>query len=190
MKDKKHIDRLFQEKLKNLEATPNNAVWDRISTQLGEEGGQSKAAPIWWRLAGIAAGLLLLVALGDTVITNTSNSNGTMEEVPTEIVDTNAASEDALNEDTTGTEETTSTSDKVGIDESKGDALKNNLVPKNQIVNSKERPSENNSLLNDPKDRFKAKNVKKTSSSAISAIAKKGDTNKASQTTNVANDSS
>jgi hypothetical protein len=63
MKDQKDIDRLFQEKLKNFEATPDDSVWEKISSDLYVERKGRKAPMVWWRLGGIAAGLLLLFAL-------------------------------------------------------------------------------------------------------------------------------
>jgi type VI protein secretion system component VasF len=56
MEDKK-IDLLFQEKLKNLEATPNKKVWNRIESQLKKK--KRRVLPIWWYAGGVAATLVL-----------------------------------------------------------------------------------------------------------------------------------
>ncbi|MCB4807357.1 hypothetical protein LG651_03770 [Tamlana sp. 62-3] len=64
MSDKKHIDRLFQEGFKDFEATPNNAVWERIETELNQKKKKRRVIPIWWRYAGVAAALLLLLTIG------------------------------------------------------------------------------------------------------------------------------
>jgi len=74
MKDKKHIDRLFQEKLKDFEVTPNDSVWDNISSELHISSKARKSTPVWWRLAGIAAGLLLLFTLGQLMLNDNTNS--------------------------------------------------------------------------------------------------------------------
>ena len=64
MSDKKHIDRLFQEGFKDFEVTPNNAVWRNIESELKKKNKKRRVIPIWWRYAGIAALLLLLVTIG------------------------------------------------------------------------------------------------------------------------------
>lgn len=63
MSDKKHIDRLFQERFKDFEETPSEAVWERIEAQLKEKK-KRRVIPIWWRYAGAAAVLLLLLTAG------------------------------------------------------------------------------------------------------------------------------
>ena len=72
MIDKKNIDRLFQEKLKDFEATPNDAVWNNISTKLHSAKKGTKGIPIWWKVAGIAAALLLLFSLSQLIQNNTT----------------------------------------------------------------------------------------------------------------------
>jgi hypothetical protein len=160
MKDKKHIDRLFQEKLKNFDATPNDAVWGRISAQLGADGGQSKAMPIWWRIGGIAAGLLLLIGIGYTII---NNSTTNPVDIPTEIVDTNTATEGESTMDDAQNKETTNTDD-IGIQDAKEDVLNNNLVPQNQIATTQEEASEKGGVLNDSETISNTDNKNKTAS--------------------------
>ena len=172
MTDKKHIDRLFQEKLKNFEATPNDAVWERISTQLGEEGGESKVIPIWWRIGGIAAGLLLLIAIGYSIV---NNSTTNPVEVPTEIVDTNnTKSESTIDE--VQNKEVTEAND-VGVEDATDAALKNNLVPRNQITTSQENASQEGGVLN-VLESIVDKDDKNTSSSAEEGIANTKQPNK------------
>ena len=54
----KKLDNLFQEHLKNLEATPNKRVWNNIEAQLAKK--KRKVLPIWWLSGAIAT---ILVAL-------------------------------------------------------------------------------------------------------------------------------
>ena len=68
MNDKKHIDRLFQEKLKDFQASPSDAVWENISSKLHHHEKEKKIIPLWLRLSAIAAALLLLVAVGSIVL--------------------------------------------------------------------------------------------------------------------------
>ena len=64
MGDKKHIDRLFQERFKDFEVAPSDAVWKHIEAQLDKKKKKQRIIPIWWRYAGIAALLILLLTVG------------------------------------------------------------------------------------------------------------------------------
>jgi hypothetical protein len=61
MNSNKNIDRLFQERLKNLEVTPNKRVWKGIESKITKK--KRTVFPFWWLSSGIAAlfivGLLL-----------------------------------------------------------------------------------------------------------------------------------
>ena len=52
-----NLDKLFQEQLKNLEATPNKRVWNNIESKLKKK--KRKLLPFWWFSGGVAALLLL-----------------------------------------------------------------------------------------------------------------------------------
>lgn len=68
MKEKKYIDRLYQEKFKDFEATPREAVWRSISAKLREEEDKKPViTPFWSRMAGIAAILALIFMIGDWI---------------------------------------------------------------------------------------------------------------------------
>ena len=75
MSEKKNIDRLFQEKFKDFEANPPEFIWDNIREEL-EEKKKRRVVPIWIRLSGVAAivvvGLLrgLFFSNGNTGTTN------------------------------------------------------------------------------------------------------------------------
>ncbi len=90
MKEKKNIDRLFQEQLKDFEATPDNQVWLRIEAELKKET-KRKVIPIWFKYSGIAAALILgLFLLNTFVISDSKTKNGIV--LDTEI------SEDSINQ--------------------------------------------------------------------------------------------
>ena len=72
MSDKKNIDRLFMEKLKGFEAIPSDTVWKKISAELQSTGRRKKGIPIWWRVAGVAAALLLLFTISQVVLNTTT----------------------------------------------------------------------------------------------------------------------
>lgn len=58
MRERKNIDRLFQEKFKDFEVTPPEVVWDAIETNLDKDKNR-KVIPLWWKLGGIAAVFLI-----------------------------------------------------------------------------------------------------------------------------------
>src|SRR5690554_3098871 len=85
MSDKKHIDRIFQEKFKDFEATPNPQVWNNIQNKLNKpKKDRKKVLPFWYKLAGVAALLLLLLTVGNLLITG----NSTVNSNKTKVVDT------------------------------------------------------------------------------------------------------
>ena len=83
MINKKHIDRLFQEGFKDFEATPSDAVWKNIAATLSAKKGKRRVIPIWWRYAGIAALLLLLLTVGG-IFLNEINEGSTNQVVDNE----------------------------------------------------------------------------------------------------------
>ncbi|MEP0264414.1 MAG: hypothetical protein ABJE42_10885, partial [Dokdonia sp.] len=74
MKEKKNLDRLFQEKFKNFEAHPSDQVWKNIVAAKAKKKEDRKVAIIWWRLGGVAAVLLLLITTG-TIVWNSSSGD-------------------------------------------------------------------------------------------------------------------
>ena len=58
MSEKKNIDRLFQEKFKDFEAAPPDFVWDNLEEIL-QEKKKRRVIPIWIRLGGVAAALVV-----------------------------------------------------------------------------------------------------------------------------------
>lgn len=61
MKERKSLDRLFQEKFKDFEVSPDEQVWKNIEAALHQKR-KRRVIPIWWyQVAGVAA--LLLIGL-------------------------------------------------------------------------------------------------------------------------------
>ncbi len=75
MSDKKNIDRLFQEKLKDFEATPSSSVWENISEELHSSQKQRKGIPLWQKIVGVAASIALLITIGNSFLNTNSDSN-------------------------------------------------------------------------------------------------------------------
>lgn len=57
MSNQKHIDKLFEEKLKNFEADPSPEMWDAIASKLQRK--KRRVIPLWWWYGSIAAVLIL-----------------------------------------------------------------------------------------------------------------------------------
>ena len=76
MKEKKYIDRIYQEKFKDFEAAPSEAVWKAISAKLREEEENNKPVikPFWYRIAGVAAILAFFIFMGDWIFPVQNNT--------------------------------------------------------------------------------------------------------------------
>lgn len=92
MNEKKNIDRLFQEKLKDFEAAPPEFVWDNIQEALQQGNKKTHAVrPLWYRLSSIAA----LLAIGLVLVTPYFEDNST-KDVPVVTNAPNNGTEDGL----------------------------------------------------------------------------------------------
>ena len=129
MRNKKHIDRVFQEKLKDFEATPSPKVWKNIKTELAQEGQSKKVFPFWWRLAGVAALLLMLFSIGNLIQSGNQGSNN-LDTIIVDTEDTNSNSESPLNE--TNNSILTDDSDET----SANDGLTNSVVSESENINA------------------------------------------------------
>lgn len=138
MSDKKHIDRLFQEGFKDFEATPSDAVWKNIEANLKGEKKKRRVIPIWWRYAGVAALLLLLLTFGG--VFNNTNKNATNQVVDTEKTSfekTNTENNNPLN-DATNLNTIASDNTQDNSDESKETLNSHSELIKNKINSPKE----------------------------------------------------
>lgn len=77
MEESKHIDRVFQEKFKDFEATPRDIVWKNISSKLKEKKRKRRVLPLWYKMAGVAALLALFVNYANDLFKNTVTSTTT-----------------------------------------------------------------------------------------------------------------
>lgn len=104
MKTNKNIDRLFQEKFKELEVTPPQKVWSDIESNLHEKSNTYKI-PLWMKVSSAAA-ILLLLTIGamnyfdnpksDIIITDIDS-----KELPSKI--DNSINNDEFNNDDNNT---------------------------------------------------------------------------------------
>ena len=87
MKDKKHIDHLFQEQLGHFEAAPSPKVWDRIEAELRKEKDDRKVIPLWWKLGGGAALLAFILTIGNGLWTSDPSKKLVVDEDSVETKD-------------------------------------------------------------------------------------------------------
>ncbi|MFK7781189.1 hypothetical protein [Psychroserpens sp.] len=173
MNDKKNIDKLFKEQLKNFEVAPKDHVWENIQERLHEEPRKKRRViPIWWKLAGIAAGIILFFTVANQVF-NTSEKNEVLKDV---IVD-----DSKIIEDTSKTKDVNKSKEQYDPSD---DILQNDS--EEQIANSN---SESNDKISDETDDKKEKNsVNKNKSNSIIGSDQKDDFNIASESSNSLND--
>lgn len=74
MSEKKNLERLFQEKFKDFEATPSPEVWNNIEAELRKKK-KRRVIPLWFRLSGVAAILLIGFVIGDGLINRSSETD-------------------------------------------------------------------------------------------------------------------
>ena len=72
MKEKKNIERLFQEKFKDFEVIPPQEAWQNIEARLQDKKKKRRVFPIWLQPTGIAASIVIV--LGVFNIFNNDNS--------------------------------------------------------------------------------------------------------------------
>lgn len=71
MKEKKNIDRLFQEKFKDFEVQPREEVWTAIAAR--QNPTKKRVIPLWFKLSGAAALLVLVLLAGNFWIHSGNN---------------------------------------------------------------------------------------------------------------------
>jgi hypothetical protein len=81
MEDKKHIDRLYQEKFKDFESTPREAVWKNISARLQEKEQKSRILPLWYKIAGVAALIALIINFSNEIFNSKNKLNNQVSEI-------------------------------------------------------------------------------------------------------------
>lgn len=76
MSERKNLDKLFQEKFKDFEPATPDSAWPYIEEKLKEKK-KRRVIPIWWKLSGVAAVLLIGFALSDGYLNRSPNdANG------------------------------------------------------------------------------------------------------------------
>lgn len=82
MNNKKDIEQIFQEKLKDFEATPPSESWDFISEKLQEKEEKKRIIPIlWFKTAATISSIAALVILGLFLFRNDEKSSKNNHEI-------------------------------------------------------------------------------------------------------------
>ncbi|MCK8523211.1 PorT family protein [Aquimarina sp. D1M17] len=153
MSHKKNIDRLFQEKFKDFEVTPDESVWEKIQAQQKKSKKRVFLIPLWYKVGGAAALVAVIATIGyfltnnnPTSTTNTTivNSEKTENTNTTEVPQNTSPSEITPNKIVENDQEKNSiNSDKEDIQSVEDHAT--------EIVNTKETyniPNDKKSLTN------------------------------------------
>ena len=93
MNNEKNIDRLFQEKFKDFEIAPHDAVWNRINESLPNKKKKRRVLVLWWQLGGVAAAIAILLTVGVSVFNSNGNNNQEFPLVNTDKSDTNTTNQ-------------------------------------------------------------------------------------------------
>ncbi|MEH6536937.1 MAG: hypothetical protein V7719_11120 [Psychroserpens sp.] len=142
MSENKHIDKLFKEQLKNFEVAPNDAVWENIERELHKDKRKKRRIiPIWWKIGGIAAALVLMFTVGKAVLSDDSNTQIERQVVDTETSekDNTNHSENKLNtskEANTTVSVATSEKEKENSTSNKSSIIKHKSQQKDAVVNT------------------------------------------------------
>jgi len=188
MSDKKNIDRLFQEKFKNFEATPDPAIWEQINTSLHGEKRKRRVFAIWWKIGGIVALVALLFTVGIVSYTNLKtpenttplvNSSSEENNSETTIDNTAVSNQDDIDKtsiNTTIADTTTNLEDSNEAVNSENSALKKKsntaLRSTNTIVTTKTKSKNTVATVTDQKNSLERKQNNKTSRSNVSEAQK------------------
>ncbi len=88
MNEKKNIDRLFQEKFKDFEVAPNDAIWNRINESLPNKKKKRRVLALWWQIGAVAAAIAILLTIGVSVFNSNKNNTQEFPVVDTDKIDT------------------------------------------------------------------------------------------------------
>ncbi|WP_297332816.1 hypothetical protein [Flavobacterium sp.] len=211
MKEKKHIDRLFQEKFKDFEVNPPDFVWENIEAEL-QKKKKRRVIPIWFRLSGVAAllliGLLLLnpfkeeqqlrqennpvvKSSDDNGAGNSNSGNPASNATESSVINENYGLVNSeTTEGTTGTNDTGSGTQESypSTNSSKGNSTPktNNFSNSQSAVASQDRSNNTkNTSVATNADAAKPKNIKNTATGITtntqSAVAVSGTNNRAAE---------
>lgn len=169
MKEKKNIDRIFQERFKNFEAQPSPKVWEGIQARLDKKKKKHRVIPLWIKVGSVAAVLALLAIIADFYtepsathqqVVDGDNTNEIHKNPPTPNQPT------LTNVDSAGSAESNSSNsgqfvDNTGQAESETGTPENSVNTKNAVVtNSDKSETEQSGIPTSTKDSRKSEENK------------------------------
>ncbi|HLP63374.1 outer membrane beta-barrel protein [Flavobacterium sp.] len=117
MSERKNLEHLFQEKLEHFEVVPPEELWTNIEAELKKDKKKRRIIPIWWKLSGIAA--LLIVGFGIlTTVTNRKNPNEINGTTPIVTKEKNSSNENSATSSSKNPEGITKSKENVPFDAS------------------------------------------------------------------------
>ena len=149
IRDRKNIDRLYQEKLKDLEITPNEQLWENIQSKLPVK--KRRIIPLWLKLSGVAAGLLLMFTIGNSIFSNEELPIGGGEN---SVVETEKNEDDKVN----STDNNSSTKENEIIEDLNS---VNNNENEEFVDQSKKEAANEAELINEKNESLKAEEISK-----------------------------
>ena len=161
MSEKKHIDRLFQEKFKDFEAKPSSNVWSGIQNKMEQpQQKPKKVLPLWLRFASIAAALVLLFTIGNLAFNNNDKENNNTNVVDTNLENTtpNTSNTKTIN---SVSNNTINTSEKTNSKSSEYNLLENKSV----VIDDKSKSKHN---IQTNKDNVNSLNYKALNTEGVS----------------------
>ncbi len=123
MSEKKNIDRIFQERFKDFEVAPSDAVWQKIKEKKKEDRKPIPLIPIWGKIgSGVAAAITLLFIVG--FLWNKNRSSSTNQQFTTITSSDNKESIPLYDKDSITTYKTNTP------------AITNNIISNTSIIDS------------------------------------------------------
>lgn len=167
MKDQKNIERLFQEKFKDFEATPPQDSWNAIASRLNEKKKKKRVIPFWFQLSGIAASFVIIGTLiwnfQSEENTSPFNSNQTVVSVEN---DNNESPNSNLNSEGNSISNTNTNNQNASVEENTNTSESKNSKFDTDLIHSKK--SNTRVVSNENKNIRSNEKNNKTSRSIIS----------------------
>ena len=84
--EKNNLDNLFKEKFRDFSETPDEKVWENISSSL-DRRKKKRVIPIWWQLGGAAAAVALLLLLANPFVSDEDSTTPTVVDIEQKVND-------------------------------------------------------------------------------------------------------
>lgn len=185
MSDKKHIDRLFQEKFKDFEAQPSAKVWENIQNQLEQPTPKhKKAMPLWAKVASIAAILLLFISIGSIFTGNNDSTSPSVVNINDKKENTNIDAQkkeldsNKANNNLVNSNNTAENPEENSLFSSKNEGVVNNTTKKQNSSNS----SNNATVTSQKTNTSNPYNSKKSTTNINEAVANTTNNNSSDKT--------